>query len=511
MTILRLIMGDQLTRGIAALQDVGADDAILMVEVESEIAAVPHHKQKVVLVLSAMRHFARELQDEGLHVIYARLDDPDNAQNFTGEVARAIRKLGATRIIVTEAGEWRVAQEIASWPDRFGIPVEVRRDERFLVSREGFSRWAQKRQTLRMEYFYRDVRRKTGLLMRGADPEGGAWNFDQENRKPPPRELRVLPPKGFAPDAITREVMTLVAQRFPRHFGKMEDFAWAVNRAQAVEALTHFIKHRLPGFGDYQDAMARHDAFLFHSLLSPYLNLGLLGPLEVCRAVEMAWLSGEVPLNAAEGFIRQIIGWREYIRGVYWLKMPQYKDTNFFSGTRSLPDFYWTGSTPMACIASVVRQTQRHAYSHHIQRLMVTGNFALLAGLSPSEVERWYLAVFIDAFEWVELPNTHGMALFADGGLLASKPYAASGSYINRMSDYCKGCSFSPAIRTGEGACPFNYLYWNFLIENRKVLEGNARLKMVYRALDTMPADRREMIVRQAAVFLNALQDTPGT
>ena len=262
------------------------------------------------------------------------------------------------------------------------------------------------------------------------------------------------------------------------------------------------MKERLALFGDYQDAMRSQDPFLFHALLSPYLNIGLLQPLEVCRRAEHAWLSGDIPLNAVEGFIRQIIGWREYVRGLYWLKMPGYQETNALCASRPLPDFYWTGETDMACIAGVVRQIQRHSYAHHIQRLMVTGNFALLAGLAPAEVEEWYLAVFIDAFEWVELPNTHGMALFADGGIMASKPYAASASYINRMSDYCKRCHFSPTAKDGDDACPFNYLYWNFLIQNRETLQDNPRLAMVYRTIDTMAPARKSTIHHQSKSFL---------
>jgi deoxyribodipyrimidine photolyase-related protein len=506
-TSLRLIMGDQLTPGISALQ--GADkrhDVVLMVEVASEIDPVPHHRQKIVLVLAAMRHFAAALRRDGYRVDYVALDDPANSQNFTGEVARALQRWSPARLVTTAPGDWRVAAEVAGWQAQLGLPVEIRADDRFVTTPEEFAGWARGRRELRMEYFYREVRRKTGLLMRQKEPEGGAWNFDHSNRKPLPKGARVPPRQGFAPDPLTRDVMALVERRFPRHFGALEGFAWAVTREQALAALAHFIAHRLPRFGDYQDAMQTGEEFLFHSLLSPYLNVGLLEPLEVCRAAEAAWREGHAPLNAVEGFIRQIIGWREYVRGLYWLKMPDYRESNALQATRPLPDFYWTGETQMACIAAVVRQTHAHAYAHHIQRLMVTGNFALLAGLSPQEVERWYLAVYIDAFEWVELPNTHGMALYADGGLLASKPYAASGAYIHRMSDYCRGCRFSPAIKEGEGACPFNYLYWSFLITQRPRLEGNHRLAMIYRSLDAMAPARQRQITQQAAAFLESLR-----
>ena len=508
MTTIRLVMGDQLSRNIAALRDAGPDDIILMVEVAAAIAPVPHHKQKIVLVLSAMRHFAEELRHDGLRLDYVGLEDTGNTQNFTGEVQRAIARHGAVRLVVTEASEWQVAQEIETWRT-CGISVEVREDDRFVCSHQAFRAWAGDRKALRMEYFYRQMRKMTRLLMDGDAPVGGAWNFDRENRKPLPAGVAAAQNGFFAPDAITREVAALVERRFPDHFGALDGFGWAVTRQDALQALDRFVRERLPCFGDYQDAMRSRDPFLFHALLSPYLNIGLLQPLEVCRRAEQAWLAGDAPLNAVEGFVRQIIGWREYVRGIYWLKMPGYQGTNALGAYRPLPDFYWTGKTQMNCMAGVVDQIRRHGYAHHIQRLMVTGNFALLAGLAPAAVERWYLAVFMDAFEWVELPNTHGMALFADGGLMASKPYAASAAYISKMSDYCRGCRFSPAAREGGDACPFNYLYWNFLERNREALQGNPRLAMIYRTLDAMLPARKAAIRCQSENFLASLDRDP--
>jgi deoxyribodipyrimidine photolyase-related protein len=501
-TTLRLIMGDHLTRGIAALRDVSQQDVILMMEILSEIELVPHHKQKIVLVLSAMRHFAQALRDEGLNVDYVRLEDPDNTQNFSGEVMRAVARYRAERLVVTMPGEWRVGQIVKSWRAALDIPVEVRADDRFLCGVKEFRRWASARRALRMEYFYRYMREKTGLLMEGHAPSGGYWNYDKKNRKSLPADAKAPPGPFFAPDSVTAGVMQAVEKLFPTHFGLLDGFGWAVTRADALVALDDFIRYRLARFGDYQDAMDRREPFLFHALLSPYLNIGLLEPLEVCRAAERALLEGDAPLNAVEGFIRQIIGWREYVRGVYWLKMPEYRESNALGAVRPLPDFFWTGETEMECVGAVVRQIRQHGYAHHIQRLMVTGNFALLAGLAPAEVERWYLAVFVDAFEWVELPNTHGMALFADGGFLASKPYAASGSYINRMSDYCGACRFSPVAKEGEGACPFNYLYWYFLMENRERLRRNPRLAIIYKSLDSMAPARQAAIRNQAIAFL---------
>ncbi len=501
-----LILGDQLSREIAALDGFDAGrDIVLMVEVAQETTYVPHHKQKIAFILSAMRHLAAELTEEGIAVDYVRLDDPANTGSFTGELARAVARHSPTRIVVTEPGEWRVRRMMDDWPERFGVPVQIRDDDRFLCSRAEFRAWADGRKAYRMEFFYREMRRRTGLLMEGDEPTGGRWNFDAENRKRLPATL--TPPRraGVEPDAITREVLALVAARFPDHFGDLDGFAWAVTRQDALSALERFISEALPHFGDYQDAMAQAEPFVFHALLSPYLNVGLLQAREVCVAAERAFRAGQAPLNATEGFIRQILGWREYVRGIYWLEMPAYAQTNALSAQRPLPWFYWSGETAMNCLATTIADTRRHAYAHHIQRLMVTGNFALLAGIRPDEIEAWYLAVYCDAFEWVELPNVHGMVMHADGGLLASKPYAASGAYIDRMSDYCGRCAFDPKIKTGPGACPFNVLYWNFLIENRATLGRNPRLAMPYKTLDRMPADRTATIAREATAFLDSL------
>ncbi|MEJ1157576.1 cryptochrome/photolyase family protein [Prosthecomicrobium sp. N25] len=510
MTVLRFILGDQLGRGLSALRDLAPGDVVLMAEVADETVYVPHHKQKIALVLSAMRHFAADLAAEGIEVDYVRLDDPANSGSFTGELARAVACRRPVRVVVTEPGEWRVQRMIEGWETAVGLPVEIRPDDRFLCSRDRFARWAEGRKSLRMEFFYREMRRETGFLMEGGEPAGGRWNFDAENRKSLPAGQRPPPRRRFEPDAITREVLALVAARFPGHFGDLEPFGWAVTRADALEALEHFVEACLPLYGDYQDAMKAGEPFLYHAVLSPYLNLGLLDPGEVCLAAETAWRRGAAPLNAAEGFVRQILGWREYVRGIYWLRMPGYAATNHLGAGRPLPWFYWSGETAMACIAEVVAETRRNAYAHHIQRLMVTGNFALLAGLAPAEVEAWYLAVYADAYDWVELPNTHGMVLHADGGLMASKPYAASGAYIDRMSDYCAGCAYDPAVKTGPRACPFNLLYWNFLMENRPKLSANPRLAMPYRTLDRMTDSRRATIRREAGAFLAALDAGPA-
>lgn len=510
MKTLRFILGDQLNRAISALRDVDpVQDVVLLVEVQEETTYARHHPQKIVLVLSAMRHFAEGLRAEGLQVDYVRLDAAGNSGSFTGELRRALSRHVIDRIVVTEPGEWRVWAMMQTWEDAFNIPVEKRDDDRFLCARAAFADWAKGRKTLRMEFFYRQMRRQTGWLMNGDQPEGGQWNYDVENRKALPRQLTVPPHCGFTPDATTRDVMTLVERRFTRHFGDLASFGWAVTREEARVALGYFIKNRLPGFGDYQDAMKSGEDFLFHAVLSPYLNIGLLSPREVGEAALDAYQKGAAPLPAVEGFIRQILGWREFVRGIYWLQMPAYAKSNFFNADRPLPAFYWTGQTDLHCLRETIEATARNAYAHHIQRLMITGNFALLAGIAPAQVEAWYLSVYADAFEWVELPNTHGMALHADGGLLGSKPYAASGAYINRLSDYCARCVYDPKLKIGPRACPFNILYWHFLMTHESRLATHPRMALPYRTLARMPTERRQALQEQATAFLARL-DSPN-
>ena len=501
-----LILGDQLSHGISSLKGANkARDVVLMAEVADETTYVRHHKKKIAFILSAMRHFAAELEKSGWTVAYIKLDDKGNTGSFTGEVARAAKRLKPARVVVTEPSEWRVADMMRGWSAALGVPVEIRDDERFIATRAEFAAWAKDRKQLRMEYFYRDMRRKTGLLMEGADPDGGQWNFDHDNRKPASNDLFMPEIPRFKPDAVTRDVLDLVARRFGNHIGTLEPFWFAVTRKDALKALDHFISVALARFGDFQDAMLRGEPFLYHAVLSPYLNAGLLEPLEICRKVEAAYRAGKAPLNAVEGFIRQIIGWREYVRGIYWLKMPGYVEQNFLEATRPLPDFYWTGETDMACLKAAIDQTIEHAYAHHIQRLMVTGNFAMLAGINPREVHEWYLMVYADAFEWVELPNVLGMSQFGDGGLLASKPYAASGNYINKMSDYCASCRYDVKQRTGPNACPFNALYWDFLDRNRVKLAKNPRLGQIYATWGKMSAESQADVKDSAAAFLKTL------
>ncbi|MDP2081677.1 MAG: cryptochrome/photolyase family protein [Pseudotabrizicola sp.] len=497
-----LILGDQLTPALSALRAADpARDVVVMAEVRAEGTYVPHHPQKIALILSAMRHFAAQLREAGWHVAYSRFDDPDNSHTIAGELLRRAAEHGATEVLATRPGEWRLITALDDMP----LPVTQQPDDRFLCSDSEFAAWAEGRKQFRMEWFYREMRRKTGFLMQDGQPVGGKWNYDHDNRKAAKPDLFRPRPPRFDPDATTAEVLDLVAAEFPDHFGRLRPFRWGVTRANALEALDWFTQNALQHFGDEQDAMLVDDPTLSHSLLSPYLNIGLLSAHEVCAAAEAAYHAGKAPLNAVEGFIRQIIGWREYVRGIYMLHGPGYADQNALGADRALPALYWGAKTDMACLSHAVAQTRDLAYAHHIQRLMVTGLFGLIAGLSPQALHEWYLSVYIDAFEWVEAPNTIGMSQFADGGILGSKPYAASGAYIHRMSDYCGDCRYKVALKTGPDACPFNPLYWHFLMKHRDRFASNPRMAQMYRTWDKMDDVRQQATLSDAEAFLRRM------
>ena len=505
---LRFILGDQLSHRISALE--GADpetDVILMVEVDAEARSVRHHKKKISFILSAMRAFGDELAARGFVVDYVKLDDGGNSGTFTGELMRALERHKPDQVVLTEASEWRVLEMQRGWLETCDVAIRLLPDNRFICDRPRFAAWAQGRKSLVMEYFYRDMRRLTGLLMDGDQPAGGRWNFDAENRRPAKSDLFMAKPLQFPPSARTQEVLKLVDARFSDHFGDNTPFWFATTAKEAEQARDHFLKHNLPQFGLTQDAMLSGQPFMNHAVLALYLNVGLLDPLDLCRRAEQEWVCGRAPLPAVEGFIRQIIGWREFVRGIYWLNMPGYTQLNHFGASRPLPSFYWSGETKMACMQAVIGQTKTHAYAHHIQRLMVTGNFALLAGLDPHEVHEWYLSVYADAFEWVEAPNTIGMALFADGGILATKPYAASGAYIHKMGDYCKTCAYDPAIKSGPNACPFNPLYWDFIGRHEDQLGRNPRMGPVYATWRKMDSARKAQINQDTEQILSAMSD----
>ncbi|NCT41735.1 MAG: cryptochrome/photolyase family protein [Alphaproteobacteria bacterium] len=504
-----LILGDQLSHNISSLDNIDVEnDVILMCEVWDEATYVKHHKKKIAFIFSAMRHFAKELEEKGYSVHYTQLDDPDNAGSFLGEVKRAIKTHKPSNIIVTEPSEYRVLDDMRQWEDDLGITTEIRPDQRFLATHQDFTEWAKDRKQLRMEYFYREMRKKYKILVdEDGKPEGGEWNYDSENRKPPKDGLDVPNTYTAQTDDITDEVIKLVAEKFPDHFGDLHPFYFAVTRDQALYALNKFIDERLKNFGDYQDAMVQGEPWMYHSHISFYINIGLLTPLECCERAEAAYADGTAPLNAVEGFIRQILGWREYVRGIYWLKMPEYENLNHLGADRALPHFFWDANTKMNCMRQCITETKENAYAHHIQRLMILGNFALIAGLNPDEVNEWYMIVYADAYQWVELPNVTGMILFADGGLLASKPYAASGSYINKMSDYCKNCSYAVTKKNGKDACPFNYLYWDFMQRNQDKLEGNPRLGFSYNTLSKMSNEKIKAIKDDSQRFFKEISD----
>lgn len=509
-----LVLGDQLNQDSAAFDGFDpARDAVWMAEVAEESTRVWSHQARIAMFLSAMRHFRDALQGQGLTVHYRQLNDPANSGSFLGEVTATTSRLSPQRLIWVEPGEWRVQRCLESTARALGVDFEVRPDRHFFCSREEFARHARGRKQLRMEFFYRALRRQQRVLMDADEPAGGAWNFDAQNREsfgkegPPDAET----PLAFNPDAPTREVLALVKDRFAKHSGSLARFDWPVSPQQARAALDDFVAHRLPHFGRYQDAMwtghdasqptaaLRQHAYLHHSRLSAAMNLKLLNPRDAVSAAEKAYREGRAPLASVEGFIRQILGWREYVRGIYWQFMPRYLDRNELKATQPLPACYWTGETDMNCLRHVVGQTLEFGYAHHIQRLMVTGLFALLLGVKPQAVHEWYLAMYVDAVEWVELPNTLGMSQHADGGLMASKPYMASGKYIQRMSNYCAGCRYDPAQRTDPKACPFTTLYWDFLLRHETLLAQNPRTVMQARNAARLTPAQRLQITDHAA------------
>jgi len=499
-----LVLGDQLDAGSSAFDGFDpARDAVWMAEVVQESTHVWSSKPRIALFLAAMRHFAAELRVAGRVLHYQRIDDPQGADSLADGLRLAVAQLAPRALVMTAPGDWRVLQDLRRLAADAGVPLEIRDDRHFFTTVRDFTAHARGRKSLRMEYFYREQRRRHGVLMDGDQPEGGQWNFDEDNResfgKAGPGDV---PSRStFEPDDTTRQVLHLVQQRFAEHPGSLDGFAWPVTRAQALLALQSFIEQRLALFGRYQDALWPGEAWLYHSHLSAALNLKLIQPREVVAAAEAAYRAGRAPLASVEGFIRQILGWREYVRGIYWTQMPGYLEMNALDARQPLPGFYWTGDTAMACLREVITQTLRHGYAHHIQRLMVTGLYALLLGARPREVHQWYLAVYVDAVEWVELPNTLGMSQHADGGLMASKPYVATGQYIERMGGPCGGCRFDPAQKTGDSACPFTTLYWDFLARHEALLAKNPRMALQVKNVARLGVDERAAITQRASAI----------
>lgn len=500
-----LVLGDQLDLQNAALRNFDRDtDEVLMIESEHESSYVWSHKAKIALFLSAMRHFAQSLISHKFPLIYIK----ESELTIQEALKNQLIEKGATHLVCVEPGEWRLKAEIEKLAQEFNIQFLMHDDVHFYCSNAEFREWVANKKELRLEYFYRYMRKKHHILMdEKTQPIGGQWNYDDQNRRPYSKNGPgfINEPVMFEPDAITREVFAFVERRYPQHPGTLENFAWPVTREQALAALQYFVTYRLPSFGVYQDAMWKGTPFGWHSILSSCLNLKLINPREVVQSALDAYQNNALDLATVEGFVRQIIGWREFVRGVYYLDMPQMATANFYQHQRQLPDWYWTGETHMNCMKDTIGQTLKYGYAHHIQRLMITGNFALLAEIMPQQVSDWYLAIYVDAIEWVELPNVMGMALFANGGRFTSKPYIASGAYVKRMSNYCDRCQYRPEIQFGENACPMTTLYWNFLMKHQHALEKNPRTRLMTANLSRISDEKKILIKAHANSLLSDL------
>lgn len=500
---IRLILGDQLNPQHRWFSEVDDATTYVFMEVRQETDYVLHHAQKILAIFAAMRDLAQQLRDAGHKVHYIAIDDTDNLQSVPANIDALISQYQATVFEYQAPDEWRLDQQLYQHGRRANIPWNMVDSEHFYTSRNEVSDIFSGRKQWLMEFFYRQMRVTHHVLMEDTKkPLGGQWNYDHDNRKPwrgnppEPQDARTLHDHSDLWQTIVDAGLKSLGNPQARQL------AWPLNRQEALQQLDAFIDNALPQFGDFQDAMSVKSWRLFHSLLSFALNVKMLNPREVVAKAEAAYHSGRASLAAAEGFIRQILGWREYVRGVYWANMPEYGEKNFFGHSRQLPSWFWNGKTRMTCLSHAITQSLDHAHAHHIQRLMVIGNFALLAGLDPAEVHRWYLGIYIDAFEWVELPNTIGMSQFADGGLLATKPYVSSAAYIDRMSDYCKGCRYDKKLRVGESACPFNALYWDFFLRNANSLAKNPRIGMAYRQLEKMDTATVAEFQKQAKIIL---------
>jgi deoxyribodipyrimidine photolyase-related protein len=495
------LLGDQLMPNHPLLDPTTRGERqIVMIESLNRLNSRPYHKKKIVLVLSAMRHYATELKLSGWQVDYRQ------ANSFTVGLQDHLSANRPTRLLTMQAAEWRARQAQLKLSERLGTTVEVVPNSHFLIEQLPPARLENSSKKLIMEQFYRQMRKHFGVLIEAdGSPTGGNWNYDAENRKPYKGKPRPPAPPSFAPDEITREVMAFVEETCPDNLGSTEGFDLPVTRQQALLALQDFIERRLPYFGTYEDAMASAEPTLFHSLLSPLLNLGLLNPLEVITQAELAFRRDLAPLNAVEGFIRQVLGWREYVYWRYHRLMPEFHSLNYWQAQHPLPAFYYDGKTDLNCLHKVITKVLSSGYSHHIERLMVLCNFGLLAGIEPQAINNWFLEAYFDAYDWVVTPNVIGMGLCADGGIVGTKPYIASAAYINRMSDYCAGCRYNPKLRTGEEACPFNYLYWNFLLKWEERLRANARMGPNVLSLKYLSEAERIEVQRQATAFLEAL------
>lgn len=503
-----LVLGDQLNLDASAFD--GFDpllDRIWMAEVRDESTHVWSSKPRIAAFLSGMRHFRARVQSKGWRIEYRELDDPQNLGTLALELDAIIRREGPDHLVMTAPGDWRIFQAVTEVASQHHLSLEVRDDRSFFATVREFAAFAKDRKQIRMEYWYRKLRQQHDILMEDGKPVGGQWNFDVENRQTFGKEgPKNLPkPLTFSPDALTQKVLTLVEQQFPDHPGSLTSFAWPMTPEEAQQSLIDFLDHRLGLFGPFEDAMWQGESCLYHSQLSMAMNFKLLTAHEVVFAVESRYRKGLISLPSAEGFIRQVLGWREYVRGIYWTRMPQYRELNALHATEDLPRFFWTAKTPMNCLSECLDQSLSLGYAHHIQRLMVIGLYALLLGVRPSAVHEWFLAVYVDAVEWVELPNTLGMGQFGDGGYMASKPYIASGHYIQRMSNYCNTCPYDPKERVGEKACPFTTLYWDFLMRHQERLITNPRMGMQFKNLAAISPALKQAIQAQAQTHRESL------
>lgn len=503
------ILGDQLDAESSAFADFDIEsDVVLMAEVPEESTHVWSSKPRTAFFFAAMRHFGDVLTARGLRVEYLRI----GTHGFTSlsDVLRnAVERYTPARVVMVEPGDWRVAQALAACADEASFVLVLQPDAHFMCTHEEFRAWAGDKRQFRLEFFYRMMRKRYDVLMDGDQPLGDQWNFDSDNRGAFPKggPGAVPHPHQITPDRVTQQVIADVEAHFPTHPGILTEFDWPVTRSDALHSLHRFVNERLPQFGARQDAMWTDEPFLYHAHLAALLNVKLLNPREVIAAAVEAYHSGHAPIEAVEGFVRQVLGWREFMRGMYWMDMPGMREANFFAHTRSLPQWYWSGDTHMRCMQHTIGQTLAYGYAHHIQRLMVTGIFALLAEVQPQLVEDWYLAVYIDAVDWVELPNVAGMALFANGGRFTSKPYIASGQYIKRMSNYCTGCRYKPSEKVGDSACPVTTLYWNFLDKHEAMLTANPRTTLMVRNVKKLSAPEREAIRERAMWVLANVDD----
>ncbi|QQL48340.1 cryptochrome/photolyase family protein [Mucilaginibacter ginkgonis] len=506
---LRLILGDQLNSTHRWYKDKNTDMIYVLMEVMQEQEYVMHHVQKILAFFAAMRNFAHQLTKAGHHVVYIKLDDEDNAQSFDNNLQSIIKKYKITRFEYQLPDEFRLDEQLKNFCNKLSIDHGVADTAHFLNTRYEVRDFFGDKKSYLMESFYRAMRKRLNILMQGDDPTGGQWNFDHDNRKKYDFKVPLKDPMTFKHDLSALKEM--IDAKGVKYFGNVDagNFGWPLSRKEALQSLHFFCDELLPHFGTYEDAMLNEHISLFHSRISFAQNVKMIAPAEIVSAVIAAWHKNKenISLAQVEGYIRQVIGWREFMRGVYWAKMPEFENLNFLNNANHLPKWYWNGETKMNCLNKCVGQSLNHAWAHHIQRLMVIGNFALLSGSHPDEVDDWYLGVYIDALQWVEITNTRGMSQFADGGIIGSKPYVASAAYINKMSDYCKRCHYDFKKRHGEKACPYNSLYWNFFDRNRKQLENNPRIGMAYRLWDKMAAGEKEKTLQQAAEYLDRVDE----